>query len=81
MEKGKEIPLTLHNEDAVEGLGWVTEEEKYSLLNESDVLIIPSQYEGQPLVMMEGLAAKCKQQLPIKFPDYLIVSLALNITI
>ena len=51
---------TLHNEDGIEGLGWVTEEEKYSLLRESDVLIIPSQYEGQPLVMMEGLAAECK---------------------
>ena len=59
---------TLHSEDAVEGLGWVTEEEKYSLLRESDVLIIPSQYEGQPLVMMEGLAAKCKVVASDKIP-------------
>ena len=59
---------TLHSEDAVEGLGWVTEEEKYSLLKESSVLIIPSQYEGQPLVMMEGLAAKCKVIASDKVP-------------
>ena len=59
---------TLHSEDAVEGLGWVTEEEKYSLLRESDVLIIPSQYEGQPLVMMEGLAAKCRVIASDKVP-------------
>ena len=59
---------TLHNEDGIEGLGWVTEEEKYSLLRESDVLIIPSQYEGQPLVMMEGLAAECKVVASDKIP-------------
>ena len=59
---------TLHSEDAVEGLGWITEEEKYSLLRESEVLIIPSQYEGQPLVMMEGLAAKCKVIASDKIP-------------
>ena len=59
---------TLHSEDAAEGLGWVTEEEKYSLLRESEVLIIPSQYEGQPLVMMEGLAAKCKVVASDKIP-------------
>ena len=59
---------TLHSEDAIQGLGWVTEEEKYSLLRESDVLIIPSQYEGQPLVMMEGLAAKCKVVASDKIP-------------
>ena len=59
---------TLHSEDAVEGLGWVTEKEKYSLLRESEVLIIPSQYEGQPLVMMEGLAAKCKVVASDKIP-------------
>ena len=59
---------TLHSEDAVEGLGWVTEDQKYSLLKESSVLIIPSQYEGQPLVMMEGLAAKCKVVASDKIP-------------
>ena len=59
---------TLHSEDNIQGLGWVTEEEKYSLLRESDVLIIPSQYEGQPLVMMEGLAAKCKVVASDKIP-------------
>ena len=32
------------------------------------MLIIPSQYEGQPLVMMEGLAAKCKVIASDKVP-------------
>ena len=59
---------TLHSEEAIEGLGWVSEEEKYSLLNESDMLIIPSEFEGQPLVMMEGLAAECKVVASDKIP-------------
>ena len=57
-----------YNEPGIEGLGWVTEEEKYSLLRDSEVLIIPSQFEGQPLVMMEGLAAKCKVVASDKVP-------------
>ena len=59
---------TLYSEESIQGLGWVSEEEKYSLLNESDVLIIPSEFEGQPLVMMEGLAAKCKVVASNKIP-------------
>ena len=32
------------------------------------MLIIPSQYVGKPLVMMEGLAAKCKVVASDKIP-------------
>jgi len=42
----------------VEGLEcfeWVTEEKKLSLIQNSSMLIIPSEYEGQPLVMLEAL--------------------------
>lgn len=42
----------------IEGLEcyeWVTEEDKLSLIQNSSMLIIPSEYEGQPLVMLEAL--------------------------
>ena len=34
---------------------WVTEPEKLQLIQESRILVIPSKFEGQPLVMLEGL--------------------------
>ncbi len=57
--------LTLHctgREQAPEGLdnvvahGWVSIEEKVRLLQESSLLILPSVYEGQPMVALEALA-------------------------
>ncbi len=57
--------LTLHctgREQAPEGLdnvvahGWVSMEEKVRLLQESSLLILPSVYEGQPMVALEALA-------------------------
>ncbi len=50
---------TEHNEAGIKGLGWVTEQEKYRLLQESTAILIPSKFEGQPLVMLEALAAGC----------------------
>lgn len=37
-------------------LGWVSEQEKMELLSTSTVLLVPSQYEGQPMVVIEALA-------------------------
>ena len=57
--------LTLHctgREQAPDDLdnviahGWVSTEEKVRLLQESSLLILPSTYEGQPLVALEALA-------------------------
>ena len=57
--------LTLHctgREQAPDGLdnvvahGWVSKEEKVRLLQESSLLILPSTYEGQPMVALEALA-------------------------
>ena len=57
--------LTLHctgREQAPDGLdnvvahGWVSKEEKVRLLQESSLLILPSVYEGQPMVALEALA-------------------------
>ena len=41
----------------VDARGWVSEEEKAGLLAHSSVLLIPSAFEGQPLVALEALSA------------------------
>ena len=57
--------VTLHctgREQAPDGLsnviahGWVSKKEKVRLLQESSLLILPSAYEGQPMVALEALA-------------------------
>ena len=57
--------VTLHctgREQAPDGLsnviahGWVSKKEKVRLLQESSLLILPSTYEGQPMVALEALA-------------------------
>ena len=57
--------MTLHctgREEAPDGStnivahGWVTKEEKVKLLQESTLLLLPSAYEGQPMVALEALA-------------------------
>jgi glycosyltransferase involved in cell wall biosynthesis len=40
----------------VDAKGWVSEQEKLELLQKSSLLIVPSAYEGQPLVILEALA-------------------------
>lgn len=42
--------------DGIEAMGWVSEHEKQRLLESASVLLIPSAYEGQPMVMLEALA-------------------------
>jgi glycosyltransferase involved in cell wall biosynthesis len=37
--------------------GWVTESEKMRLLSTASVLLLPSKYEGQPMVAIESLAS------------------------
>ena len=49
-----------HKEEGIDGLGWVSEQEKRKLLEESAVLLVPSAFEGQPMVILEGLAAGCR---------------------
>ena len=52
----------------VAALGWVAEEEKIRLLQQASVLLIPSAYEGQPMVMLEALACG----LPVCASDRLV---------
>jgi len=60
---------TEHNEAGIKGLGWVTEQEKLRLLQESTAILIPSKFEGQPLVMLEALAAGCPVIASDKIPE------------
>lgn len=40
----------------IKALGWVSEDKKMELLWTSSALLVPSQYEGQPMVVIEALA-------------------------
>ena len=60
---------TEHCEAGIKGLGWVSEQEKYRLLQESTAILIPSKFEGQPLVMLEALAAGCPVIASDKIPE------------
>ena len=52
-----------------QSLGWVDEEEKKRLLQTSEALLVPSEYEGQPLVILEALAANCPVVASSNIPD------------
>lgn len=45
--------------DGVEALGWVSEKEKERLLKTCSALLVPSAYEGQPMVIIEALGSGC----------------------
>jgi glycosyltransferase involved in cell wall biosynthesis len=43
-------------EDIVEFLGWISNKEKADVLNNSDVYILPSYYEGLPISILESMS-------------------------
>ena len=49
----------LSMKDNVKYAGWVTGEEKKDLLNRTNIFILPSYYEGQPVSVLEAMAASC----------------------
>ena len=44
------------NSPTIQARGWISESEKIHLLRESSILLLPSLYEGQPMVVLEALA-------------------------
>lgn len=54
--------------DFIHALGWVSEEEKLRLLQTASLLLLPSAFEGQPLVALEASACG----LPIVASEHLI---------
>lgn len=50
-----------HREEGIIGHGWVDEEKKERLLTQAGILLAPSQFEGQPMVILEA----CARELPV----------------
>ena len=55
--------------EGVTALGWVSEKEKWNLLQTAGCLIVPSGFEGQPMVILEALAAGCPVVASTNVPD------------
>ena len=47
--------ISSSSNDWISTVGWISELEKLQLLQKSSILLVPSAYEGQPLVILEAL--------------------------
>ena len=47
------IPESFKLQDSVNALGWISEAEKRALLKEVDFVLVPSEYEGSSMVVIE----------------------------
>jgi glycosyltransferase involved in cell wall biosynthesis len=43
-------------EDWINAMGWISEQQKIENLHNSNILLVPSKWEGQPLVILEAMA-------------------------
>lgn len=43
----------------IEWLGWITGEQKQKYLEECDIFVLPTYFEGQPVSVLEAMAASC----------------------
>ena len=50
-------------------LGWVSEDMKWELLSTAGCLIVPSKFEGQPMVILEALSVGCPVIASSNIPD------------
>lgn len=55
--------------EGITALGWVSEDEKWRLLHTAGCLIVPSEYEGQPMVILEALSVGCPVVASTNIPD------------
>lgn len=55
----KQMAEILNINDYVDFVGWVDENERDSLLAKSHVVVLPSNYECQPMALLEGMASGC----------------------
>jgi len=52
--------VTTHQSEKIHSLGWITDEEVLFHLRSAEILLIPSAFEGQPMVALEALACGTK---------------------
>lgn len=45
--------------EQIEWLGWITGEQKQKYLEECDIFVLPTYFEGQPVSVLEAMAASC----------------------
>ena len=45
--------------DYIRYVGWVTNDTKEKYLNDSEILVLPSYFEGQPMCVLEGMSYGC----------------------
>lgn len=48
-----------HYPEQIEWLGWITGEQKQKYLEECDIFVLPTYFEGQPVSVLEAMAASC----------------------
>jgi len=57
LDKCKLLAKELNIDQNINFLGWVNEEEKFNLLNQSKVYILPSYFEALPMSILEAMSA------------------------
>lgn len=57
IDKLKSLIKTRQLDDYFEVVGWVTGEQKYQLMKQSDLLLLPSHNEGLPIAILEAMSA------------------------
>jgi glycosyltransferase involved in cell wall biosynthesis len=55
----KQISVDLHIDHLVQFKGYISDQKLFSLLEASDVFILPSSYEGHPITVLEAMAYGC----------------------